>query len=732
MANIVLITNLTSHRAATYNETVLESFGHTVTLLADSALTATSQLTGYDLIACTRRTGNDTTKYVFIREANDAGIPLLISGVDEGNANNTTYTNGTANNLKITTNTRNIGTAGGAASQQLYLHNVAHPILAGVSGLPKVDSVYSAVSLQTYEYTGAHVGTLLASIDSTNLDRATIIAVEAGTDDLTSPTPVPFGARVVFLSWFYSINTVTYSADALTILENAVDWALAGGAHTSTGALVGQGSTVTGTATRSALPRDSTGVLVGQGSTVTGTATRTASAKTSTGVLVGQGSTVAGTATRTPASPLIVIDDAYEGSSVDIANSSVDGLNVYAKPRRSHVETIGIRWFHPKFRLTGVDGLIPIINILDYETGVLHLYPLASTKLWVYSYTNAPGSWAYLDNVTLNTVDNYVTLSHDTAFTGNVVYIARTQTMNLTQTGEAIAEIDTDHVFVVPSVTAAAFTPVATGDFPAPTFIAAEYAAKTDDLGRAVRETPYYKFRINDTSLMPTSGVKKRGILNAGIHAGEDLGEVHYWKYIRRLCSSWSVAQYLRRHIDWDCSPMLNAYGRFAGSQRGSFGVAAPTDANRNYSTVGTSLDLVSVTRPIFVADLEGNEENLIVVLDFHGSNDGQVNMFPGTGNALQAEYQARVDALFAGTVPDEGEPPAGSFVTYCQDTLGATLTMILEHADATPITEELSDDWIDANLEALYSMLVDGLIPNGDLPNTGANTYFYRKLMAG
>lgn len=67
--------------------------------------------------------------------------------------------------------------------------------------------------------------------------------------------------------------------------------------HTSSGALVGQGSTVSGTSDKTH-PHTSSGALVGQGSTVSGTSTRTGITHTSSGALVGQGSTVSGTSTR--------------------------------------------------------------------------------------------------------------------------------------------------------------------------------------------------------------------------------------------------------------------------------------------------------------------------------------------------------------------------------------------------------------------------------------------------
>jgi hypothetical protein len=66
--------------------------------------------------------------------------------------------------------------------------------------------------------------------------------------------------------------------------------------HATTGALVGQGSDITGAAVHKTL-HTTTGALVGQSSTVAGTAKRFR-AHSTTGVLVGPGSAVSGTAKR--------------------------------------------------------------------------------------------------------------------------------------------------------------------------------------------------------------------------------------------------------------------------------------------------------------------------------------------------------------------------------------------------------------------------------------------------
>lgn len=73
----------------------------------------------------------------------------------------------------------------------------------------------------------------------------------------------------------------------------------------ASGGLVGQGSAISGTAVHN-VPHLSSGGLVGQGSTIAGAATRTAASVShdATGALVGTGSTISGTATNSGASTL--------------------------------------------------------------------------------------------------------------------------------------------------------------------------------------------------------------------------------------------------------------------------------------------------------------------------------------------------------------------------------------------------------------------------------------------
>jgi hypothetical protein len=101
--------------------------------------------------------------------------------------------------------------------------------------------------------------------------------------------------------------------------------ARAGGAtsHDTSGALTGQGSTLSGTAARFRA-FTSSGVLTGQGSVIVGTAVHNVPHATS-GVLTGQGSAIAGTAARTGTPVIHATSGSLVGSGAVINGSAMIG-----------------------------------------------------------------------------------------------------------------------------------------------------------------------------------------------------------------------------------------------------------------------------------------------------------------------------------------------------------------------------------------------------------------------
>jgi hypothetical protein len=150
--------------------------------------------------------------------------------------------------------------------------------MTGCTSLATTDGTYGSASRLQYVTNPDPTSTSLTT-NGTHFATLTAISIKPVTSGPT--THVATGALVG------SGSTVAGSANRTRV-------------HPSTGALVGSGSTITGSASRSAgaVTHDATGALVGQGSVVAGIAARWR-AFSSSGTLVGQGAVLAGTANRT-------------------------------------------------------------------------------------------------------------------------------------------------------------------------------------------------------------------------------------------------------------------------------------------------------------------------------------------------------------------------------------------------------------------------------------------------
>lgn len=162
------------------------------------------------------------------------------------------------------------------------------------------------------------VGNTPAMYEDGLLATTTVITASTGAYSVATYTPTfgnrstdnargwdgLLGPQIIFDHQYAGLTAAEHkwlSEDPARIYETPptrVNWyaQVAAGTHATSGALVGQGATVAGTAAHIAKHATS-GVLTGQGSTVAGTAARTR-AHPSSGVLAGQGAVIAGTAAR--------------------------------------------------------------------------------------------------------------------------------------------------------------------------------------------------------------------------------------------------------------------------------------------------------------------------------------------------------------------------------------------------------------------------------------------------
>lgn len=216
MAAITLITENVTNAAATLTRDALVGLGHTVTLLADSAL-GTTALNNPALVVGVRVTESDTVANYF-RGIVDKGIPALL-GLGLGITNDTNGDNYLTRMGLVTTLMRQTSAT---ANEEVVTDN-SHPITSAYTNGQRI-TMSSAVTLWQAVATGStHVGQALTTGDpDTSLSGlVTTFAVPTGTTVQGRPT----GAAMVVSGMVY--GAANYTADGKTFLGSMVTWLLA-------------------------------------------------------------------------------------------------------------------------------------------------------------------------------------------------------------------------------------------------------------------------------------------------------------------------------------------------------------------------------------------------------------------------------------------------------------------------------------------------------------------------
>jgi hypothetical protein len=358
-----------------------------------------------------------------------------------------------------------------------------------------------------------------------------------------------------------------------------------------------------------------TGSLGSQDSAVSGSGSVESVSIDGSGALEAQASAIAGSGAVTN----IVIEDDFERSSINASLSSVttdtdDVVLVKLWARRQTVTGTGTNvWLEPVGRVTGVNGKRPRFEIEPYETtgGTDRNHQSwLSTQRGHWSYDGE--TWTAFD--TTSRTDDRLLFRHDSAFTEDTVYVARSWPISVAQVGNWVASLASTYSGIIsPTPSAAAFTPVDTTGFPAQAYIADEVNSVTDELGRTIPKTPYYAFQIAEGSPPQTA------VIVAGIHSGEDVGEVVFRELIDWLCSSDEEAEAIRARFRILVYPLINPAGRYAGYWRGAPG--SNRDPNRDFD--GTPAhDCTAVTKAVIPADLDGAVP--VWGIDIHAARIGE------------------------------------------------------------------------------------------------------------
>lgn len=317
----------------------------------------------------------------------------------------------------------------------------------------------------------------------------------------------------------------------------------------------------------------------------------------------------------------IQIDAEFERSSVDMALSQITEeengeIHAIIYPRRQTSENWILRWLEPCFRLKNVKGKRVFIHLRHYgPTGDHHCHQNWKENQrghFSYDFRN----WHILSD--LKICSNELILSHNAPFEQNEVYIGRSWPRSVTVVGENILSTKSEfNELVHQTKTAKTFRAKNTISFPAQEFIADEIKSCIDEIGRQIPVTPFYAFEINDPNFTKP---KKNALLLGGVHAGEDLGDLALWEFVKWLLGTSNEAIKLRENYAVRVYPMVNAPGRYAGNWR-----TAPDstiDSNRQWGYEFPDLDCVRIAKTVIENELNG--ERLIWGLDFHSAPGGE------------------------------------------------------------------------------------------------------------
>lgn len=429
-------------------------------------------------------------------------------------------------------------------------------------------------------------------------------------------------------------------------------------------------------------------------------------------------------------SPLGITDD-YERSSVILSLSSVvgdgdDGI-VVGVPMPTIMQT-GAGWIEPSFMVTGALGKRPKIRIPYADE--------AGPTAWTGYSPNRKGMWSpdlgvtwiYFDTTTINTGGGYIEMRHNTAFTADTVIIGRSRQVSLSTMGGWLDVLLSAYPSIIgPAASALAYSPGSNlASYGAQSCIAAEFSQQTQLYwqgttgntfsGRTVPPTPKWCLEINDTSLMPPGDAPKDvGVIVAGTHAGEDLGDYAMMRMVEHLLGGSAESQNMRRYFRMLLYPCMNPPGRAGGHFRAQYQRSSTIwpyvidDLNRNFNLANAGFETNDVGRAVLVPDLDGEIPKF--VMDFHGTflTNGFA-IIKDEGVTLHETFRSRLQTACGFTIYDDANTPTGAVTAYFRD-LGTPLYIIHELGDQTPKADALYVTHGAANVQVLSGMKDEDLI---------------------
>ncbi|MBK7357559.1 M14 family zinc carboxypeptidase [Propionivibrio sp.] len=474
-------------------------------------------------------------------------------------------------------------------------------------------------------------------------------------------------------------NQQDYSTLALTPTSRSTF--VAGGAAPNTvlGPDSATVSSSTGTGTGSASGGDATGQIagdvsggtgVGTGSATGGDATAGGSATVSSSTGVGTGSASGGTPTGTDTTILSPVDRGninLASSSVLNADTSTPTLNIVPRTMINDWLPAKSLQFHWCGAADKVNGKTPQFKV-KFWTSTTHN---TSTDIILYAtdfpFNIAGGyrpEWSYdartwypFDNCVYDADNLHLRFYNNTAFTSDTVYYSTTTPWQESLTGEWLASLPTTYIQETASVTAYSGSP----------YIFGQSVLRVNELGEDIDACNLYAFKISSGSgLAPNGQPKKKFLVFAGNHAGEDPGNWALKGFVEFLIGTDAKAVTARQWLDFYVYPMICPAGRRGGHWRSDWEPGFLTyDANRHWTD--SSMSTIVAFKNAIISDTGGSVAGGI---SFHSSFPMTTQTYTYPSGEVTA-LQSAITPIFGSLYPAEFYDIPSSSNGWMVNTLG-------------------------------------------------------------
>jgi len=308
-------------------------------------------------------------------------------------------------------------------------------------------------------------------------------------------------------------------------------------------------------------------------------------------------------------------------------------------------------------KVAGVNGMTPAFRLSRTQfEGTIN-----TSKKFVFSYDKV--TWTEMLNRSNDA--SYFYFSHDSAFTGNEIYICSQHPWLIEHTLPWIESLEASgYVSEAPS---------SAGN----NYVFETRSATVNELGEAIAAIPLYSFKISSgAGNAPDGQPKRKAVFMAGVHASEDIGNHVLKGAVEFLVSADAQAAIFRNWFDVYVYPLVASAGRQGGAQRVDFQTGhMTTDTNRSFDD--DSFETLTKHKAAVQTDCG---DTIQVFMDFHGNHLTPLILDFVQLGSDKATWQAAIQTYRAGLAQTDLDS-VGTSTEWAWAVKGAPISVIAEYA---------------------------------------------------